>query len=125
MIALKSSGSSLAESAVDPTRSQNSTVSGRRSIGREARAAGTAAGESTCNLGPQSPQILLRVGFAAPQARQRRTTAAPHCLQNFLCSGTSAAQFVQCIRTSTDINNNAITMRQKASDPCDLGHNSG
>jgi hypothetical protein len=31
---------------------------------------------------------------------------------------------VQCIRTSTDINN-AITMRQKSSNPCDLGHNSG
>src|ERR1700704_3198638 len=124
MIALKSSGSSLAESAVDPTRSQNSTVSCRRSIGRESGAAGTTAGESTRNLIPQSPQNLFRAGFAAPQAAQRRTTAAPHCPQNFLCSGTSAAQFVQCIRTSTDIYN-AITMRQKSSDPCDLGHNSG
>jgi hypothetical protein len=52
---------------------------------------------------PQSPQNLLKAGFAAPQAGQRRTSAAPHCRQNFLCSGTSAAQFVQCIRTSTDI----------------------
>src|SRR5215216_8116088 len=124
MIAPKSSGSSLAESAVDPTRSQNSTVSCRRSIGRESHALGTTGGESTRNLIPQSPQNLLRAGFAAPQAAQRRTTAAPHCPQNFLCSGTSAAQFVQCIRTSTDINN-VITLRQKSSVPCELGHNSG
>src|SRR5258705_12198542 len=124
MMALKSSGSSLAESAVDPTRSQNNTVSCRRSIGRESGAVGTTAGEPTRNLVPQSPQNLLRAGFASPQAGQRRTAAAPHRAQNFLCSGTSAAQFVQCIRTSTDINN-AVTMRQKSSDPCDLGHNSG
>src|SRR5206468_11540162 len=124
MIAPKSSGSSLAESAIDPTRSQNSTVSCRRSIGRESGAVGTTAGESTRNLAPQSPQNLFRAGFAAPQARQRRATAAPQCPQNFLCSGTSAAQFVQCIRTSTDINN-ATTMRQKSSDPCDRGHNFG
>jgi hypothetical protein len=109
MIVLKSSGSSPAESAVDPTKSQNSTVSCRRSIGRESRAVGTTAEESTRNLVPQSPQNLLSAGFAAPQAAQRRTTAAPHCPQNFLCSGTSAAQFVQCIRTSTDIYN-AITL---------------
>jgi hypothetical protein len=31
---------------------------------------------------------------------------------------------VQCIRTSTDINN-AITLRQKSGVPCELGHNSG
>src|SRR6476660_2522328 len=104
MIALKSSGSSLAESAVDPTRSQNNIVSCRRSIGREPRAVGTTAGESTRNLVPQSPQNLFGAGFAAPQARQRRTTAAPHCPQNFFCSGTSAAQFVHCIRTSMEVN---------------------
>ena len=124
MIALKSSGSSLADSAVDPTRSQNSTVSWRRSIGRVSRAVGTTAGEFRRNLVPQSPQNLFWAGFATPQAGQRRTAAAPHRPQNFLCSGTSAAQFVQCIRTSTDINN-ATTMRQKSSDPCDRGHNFG
>src|SRR5712671_4223393 len=126
MIALKSSGSSLAESAVDPTRSQNSTVSCRRSTGRESRAVGTTAGESTRNLVPQSPQNLFGTRFAAPQAGQRRTTAAPHCPQNFFCSGTSAAQFVHCIRTSTEVNiNNASTMRQKSSGPCELAHSSG
>ncbi len=92
-------------------------VSCRRSIGREGRAADDTAGESTPNLVPQSPANLLRAGFAAPQARQRSTSAAPHCPQNFLCSGTSAVQFVQCIRTSTDINN-PTTMRQEWSDPC-------
>jgi hypothetical protein len=71
---------------------------------------------------PQSPQNLFRVGFAAPQAGQRRAAAAPHCPQYFLCAGTSAAQFVQCIRTSGDIHN-ADTMRQTFSDRYDLGHN--
>jgi len=125
MMAPKSSGSSPAESAVDPTRSQNSTVSCRRSIGRASRAVGTtAAGESTRNLVPQSPQNLFRAGLATPQAGQRRTATAPHRPQNFLFSGTSAAQFVQCIRTSTDINS-AATMRQKSTDRCDRGHNPG
>src|SRR6185369_139819 len=119
MIALKSSGTSRAESAVDPTRSQNSTVSCRRSIGRESGVVGANAGESTRNLVPQSPQNLFGAGLAAAQAGQRRTTAAPHCPQNFLCSGTSAAQFVQCIRTSTHINN-AVTLRQKSGVPCEL-----
>jgi hypothetical protein len=68
------------------------------------RDVGIAAGEAARNLVPQSPQNLFRAGFAAPQAEHRRTTAAPHCPQNFLRSATSAAQFVQCIRTSTDIN---------------------
>src|SRR5438477_12153011 len=103
MIALKSSGSSLAESAVDPTRSQNSTVSCRRSTGRESRTVCTTAGESPRNLVPQSPQNLFGTGFAAPQARQRRTTAAPQCPQNFFCFGTSAAQFLHCIRNSTEV----------------------
>ena len=114
MIAPKSSGSSLAESAVDPTRSQNSTVSWRRSIGRESRVIGTTAGEPARNSLPQSPQNLFRAGFAVPQARQRRTTAAPHRPQNFLCFGTSAAQFVQCIRTSTEINTPLQCARSRA-----------
>src|SRR6185369_7457077 len=105
MIAPKSSGSSFAQSSVDPTRSQNRTVSWRRSIGRESGVVGVAAVEATRNLLPQSPQNLFRVGLAAPQAGQRRAAAAPHCPQYFLCAGTSAAQFVQCIRTSGDIHN--------------------
>src|SRR6185503_12130198 len=105
MMAPKSSGSSLAESAVDPTRSQNRTVSCRRSIGRKSGVVGATAGGGTRNSLPQSPQNLFRAGFAAPQAGQRRAAAAPHCPQYFLCGGTSAAQFVQCIRTSGDIDN--------------------
>jgi hypothetical protein len=93
-------------------------------MGRESHAAGIDAAESTRNLVPQSPQKLLGAGFVAPQAAQRRTIAAPHCPQNFLCSGTSAAQFVQCIRTSTDINT-VVTLRQKPRIRCELGHNSG
>ena len=123
MMALKSSGSSPAESAVDPTRSQNSTVSCRRSIGRDSCAVGAVAREPTRNLVPQSPQNLFGAGLAAPQAGQRRITAAPHRPQNFLCSATSAAQFVQYIRTSTDIQD-AITLRQKSRDRYELGHNS-
>src|SRR2546421_5038499 len=106
MIALKSSGSSLAEGAVDPTRSQNSTVSCRRSTGREPRTVCTTAGESPRNLVPQSPQNLFGTRFAAPQAGQRRATAAPQCPQNFFRTGTSAAQFVHCIQISTEVKEN-------------------
>src|SRR5215468_11341133 len=100
MIALKSSGSSLAASAVDPTRSQNRTVSCRRSIGREHLFVAPIAGESARNLVPQSPQNLLETGFAASQAGQRRTSADPHCPQNFSCSATSNAQLLHHIPTS-------------------------
>src|SRR5450631_3083405 len=54
-------------------------------------------------FGPAVAANLFWARFAAPQTRQRRTTAAPHCPQNFFCSGTSAAQFVHCIRTSTEM----------------------
>src|SRR5437868_4678829 len=111
MIALKSSGSSLAESAVDPTRSQNRTVSCRRSIGRESLAA--AAGESTRNLVPHSPQNLLEAGFAASQARQRRTNADPHRPQNFFCSATSTAQLRHHIQTSTEVNGYRCRLNNK------------
>src|ERR1700752_753429 len=100
MIAPKSSGYSLAESAVDPTRSQNRTESCRRSIGREYLAVARTAGESERNLVPQSPQNLLETGLAASQAGQRRTTGDPHCRQNFSCSATSIAQLLHNIRTS-------------------------
>src|SRR5258707_6655832 len=91
MIALKSSGSSLAESAVDPTRSQNSTVSCRRSIGRESRAVGTTAGGSTRNLVPQSPQNLLGAGCRATgqTAPHYRRSALPTeflLLRDFGCA---------------------------------------
>src|SRR5882724_3248429 len=105
MIAMKSSGSSLAESAVDPTRSQNRTVSCGRSIGGEHLPVAGTEGESTRNLVPQPPQSLLEAGFAASQARQRRTTADPHCPQNFFCSATSIAQLLHHIRTSTEVMN--------------------
>jgi hypothetical protein len=52
---------------------------------------------------PQSPQNLFEAGFAAPQARQRRITADPHCPQNFFGSGTSTAQFLHHIRPSTEV----------------------
>src|SRR5436190_24178351 len=104
MIALKSSGSSLAESAVDPTRSQNRTVSCRRSIGREYLAVVTTTGGSTRNLVPQSPQNLLEAGFAVSQAGQRRTTGDPHCPQNFSCSATSIAQLLHHIGPPTEVN---------------------
>src|SRR5262245_63961108 len=100
MIAPKSSGSSRAESAVDPTRSQNRTESCRRSSGRGYLAVASAAGESARNLVPQSPQNLLETGLAASQAGQRRTTGDPHCRQNFSCSATSIVQLLHHIPTS-------------------------
>src|SRR5262245_26445614 len=125
MIALKSSGSSLAESAVDPTRSQNRTVSCRRSIGREHLPLAATAGESTRRFVPQSPQNLLDAGFAASQAGQRRTSSDPHCPQNFLGSATSIAQLLHHIRTSTEVNEYRYRVATKSNDPCDPDHTFG
>src|SRR5262249_11237755 len=98
MIAPKSSGSSLADSAVDPTRSQNRTESCRRSIGREYLAVAGTADESARNLVPQSPQNLLEAGLVASRAGQRRPAGDPHCRQNFSCSATSTAQLLHHTR---------------------------
>ena len=66
------------KSAVDPTRSQNSTVSWRRSIGRASRASATSR-SMHAQLAPHSPQNLFQ-GRVSP----RRRPTAPHCRRSAL-----------------------------------------
>src|ERR1700724_4703688 len=99
MISRKSPGSRRAESAVEPTRSQNMTVSWRRSAAPSAREVGAAVAgmvvvsgftaESAC---PHSEQYLAPVRFTALHNGQRAERSAPQALQNLLPSGTSAWQ---------------------------------
>src|SRR6266702_1400085 len=111
MISRRSSGSSFVASAVEPTRSQNITVSWRRSaeelgagdkvegsvtrttVDLDTRAAAdTRAAPVGMSAAPQSPQNLLPDGLSAPQARQRKDSGAP---QTFLPSGLTLPQLGQ------------------------------
>ena len=65
MTSRRSSGSSLVESAVEPTKSQNITVSWRRSAAEPARIAGAAGAAAGDGAGAAAAPIL-----------------APHCAQN-------------------------------------------
>src|SRR5713101_3867244 len=102
MISRRSSGSSRADKAVEPTRSQNITVSWRRSAVGEA-----GAGQVTLDAGsdrtgsvraaapsgvPQSAQNFAPAGLEPPQAGQIAGSAAPHAVQNRLPSVVSASQ---------------------------------
>jgi hypothetical protein len=100
MTSRKSSGSSRAESAVEPTRSQNITVSCRRSAPSARRGAGTAAGAgaATSPIGlPQPPQNLAAGSFSKPQAGQGDGNGAPHSAQKRLAAAFSAVQLGQRI----------------------------
>ena len=110
IISRVSSGSSRVDSAVDPTKSQNITVSWRRSglgIGCCAEAAvGAAASEpavGAARLAPHSEQNFDPARFWAPHATHRNGTAAPQSLQNLLPSGTSALQLGHSIARSLDL----------------------
>src|SRR5215472_18349675 len=100
MISRKSSGSRRDESAVEPTRSQNSTVSCRRSaddIGAADRGEADSAGALDAPMvsaTPQSAQNFLPGGFSAPQAVQRtdRGRAVPQSPQNLFPSRLAAPQ---------------------------------
>src|SRR5215472_5272707 len=100
MISRKSSGSRRAASAVEPTRSQNSTVSCRRSaddIGAADRGEADSAGALDAPMvsaTPQSAQNFLPGGFSAPQAVQRtdRGRGVPQSPQNFFPSRLAAPQ---------------------------------
>src|SRR5918998_3324182 len=94
-----SSGSRRAESSVEPTRSQNITVSCRRSaedVGAEvvpgAEAGGGAGLLGGLSLTPQSEQNLAPGRFSLPHDRHCNGTGAPHSSQNLLRSRTSARQ---------------------------------
>ena len=66
MTSRRSSGSSRVDSAVEPTRSQNITVSWRRSAPDDAGAAGLGCGAIDGGDGAAAPSSLV-----------------PHCAQNF------------------------------------------
>ena len=100
MTSRRSSGSSRAPSAVEPTRSQNMTVSWRRS-GPCGACGSTGAGALPVPAAtPQSPQNRLPMGFAPPHAAQRHGNGAPQSPQNRLPSGAVAPQRRQLHRVS-------------------------
>jgi hypothetical protein len=90
-----------AERAVEPTRSQNITVSCRRSaaLGAGFTGGGGAAigvrSVTADSVAPQPPQNLAVGGLSFPQAAQGTGNAAPHSRQNWFPAGTSARQFEQ------------------------------
>src|SRR5215831_12940226 len=92
-----SSGSSREASAVEPTRSQNITVSWRRSapsVRGGSAVAGVGAGTSPIGF-PQPPQNLAASSFSKPQAGQGDGSGAPHWAQKRLAVAFSAMQLGQ------------------------------
>src|SRR5438093_7092856 len=103
MISRRSSGSRRDARAVEPTMSQNMTVSWRRSAAdahgaRDAEvsspgAVGTpAAGVSAA---PQSPQNFLPGGLSRPHSAQRTGSGAAQSPQNLFPSGLALPQLGQ------------------------------
>src|SRR5215467_7270930 len=98
MISRRSSGSRRDASAVEPTRSQKSTVICRRSADDIGAAGdGDAASAGALNVwrlsaAPQSAQNFLPGGFSAPHTAQRMGSSLPQSPQNFLPSGLAAPQ---------------------------------
>jgi hypothetical protein len=94
----RSSGSSLAERAVEPTRSQNITVSWRRSAlsARDSEGAAGCVGPAVSPIGlPHPPQNLAAGSFSKPQAGQGDGSGAPHWAQKRLAVAFSAMQLGQ------------------------------
>src|SRR5438270_13463747 len=102
MISRKSSGSSRADKAVEPTRSQNITVRWRRSAVGEVGAGPVTLGADSDRTGsvlaavpskvPQSAQNFAPIGLKPPQPGHTAGNAAPHAVQNRLPSLVSAPQ---------------------------------
>src|SRR5262250_3675964 len=97
--ALRSSGSSSVDNAVEPTRSQNITVSCRRSADDATAGASdpaaVSAGAKDAAIGslmPQFAQNFAADGLACPQEGHASGSIAPHSVQNLLPSATSALQ---------------------------------
>src|SRR6516164_8477071 len=101
MTSRKSSGSIPVESAVEPTRSQNITVSWRRSAvsvrGEGDGAGGAGAAASPTGL-PQPPQNFAVGSFSKPQAGHGDGSDDPHSAQKRLVAPFSALQLGQRIR---------------------------
>src|SRR5215468_5514110 len=100
MTSRKSSGSSRDDSGVEPTRSQNMTVSWRRSaVSARDRGDGAGAGGAAVSATglPQPPQNLAVGSFSKPQAEQGEGSGAPHSAQKRLVATFSAMQLEQRI----------------------------
>src|SRR6516164_1646982 len=109
----RSSGSSRAESAVEPTRSQNTTVSWRRSAvwweGGSKAGARELALPRGANFCPHSAQKLAPPGLEAPHDWHCTGRPAPQAIQNLPVSGVSAWQEGH----STDYLLNLTSLAQK------------
>jgi len=99
IVSRRSSGSSRDDSAVEPTRSQNITVSCRRSALSTREVAGTTAGGlAVSSMGlPQPPQNLAVASFSKPQDGQAKGSGVPHSAQKRLVVVFSAMQLGQRI----------------------------
>src|SRR3954470_24578526 len=105
MTSRRSSTSSRAERAVEPTRSQNKTVRCRRSAREVSSGArgGAAAGEApNSSFSPHCEQNFDPGALTFPQAPQGTCKGAPHWLQNLLPLATSAAQLGHAIPLTVD-----------------------
>ena len=92
-----SSGSRWVERALEPTMSQNMTVSWRRSGEDAAKVGGRgpgfrSSGLFTARFAPHSAQNLAPDGLAWPQLAQVRGNGVPHSGQNFAPFGATALQ---------------------------------
>src|SRR5215472_12611549 len=101
MTSRKSSGSRRDDSGVEPTRSQNITVSWRRSAA-SVRAGGDGAGGAGAAASPtgfpQPPQKSAVGSFSKPQAGQGKGSGDPHLAQYRLVAAFSTIHFGQRIR---------------------------
>ena len=103
-----SSGSRRSESAVEPTKSQNITVSWRRSAaagdeveGDGSSGAFTAAPDGatdwSTSFAPQAPQNLAAALTAAPHFAHTRWSCVPHCSQKLSPASALVPQPGHCI----------------------------
>ena len=107
-----SSGSSREASAVEPTRSQNITVSCRRSAPFVRGGMDTVASDEamTSSIGlPQPPQNFAVGSFSKPQAGHGDGSDDPHSAQKRLVAAFSAMQLGQRIRSPRYANRPTIT----------------
>jgi hypothetical protein len=101
MISCRSSGSRRDANAVEPTRSQNITVSWRRSAddisaaGSSDAAPAGAADARMASAAPQLAQNFLLGGLSAPHAVQRTGSGVPQSPQNLFPSRLVAPQLGQ------------------------------
>src|SRR6516164_318894 len=114
MTSLRSSGSSRADSAVEPTISQNMTDSCRRSASvRVAVETDICAARPACPIGlPQPPQNLAASSFSKPKAGHCEGSGDPHSAQKRRAPAFSAMQLRQRIYSLGLATQNATAVRR-------------